>query len=614
MKKEFAIVVLIVLTVMIFLSGGTNKGLIGIPSLSPLFPDFAPFDATVTVLSNSPPIILDLDTQIYVCEDESADYHFNVEDVDVNLNRVEINPPSLFFTQRTSTPGVGETIYGYRIFSGIMGKGHIGSYSRTISAFDDEGESDPNDPIPITIDVIEINHAPVVDNVGVQTVYTVGDDSSFLRHVLANDVEDGNQDAGNLVYDLEFLNSLEIFGITSNGILNFTPSYHLDLETVILPITYNLRLCVSDLGISYIHPEILNECGQDGSAIQVCQTFSISAVDDNRAPIITSYYSPDLLNLSARGTEEIYFNISGRDPDDTIPDTYWYVDDKLAFYDPFVEFSEFRYTFECGVYGVHNVSVDITDGLLNTSLFWNISLEFVDCPSSPSGGGGGGGGFSKKECVTAWGCNDWNVCQDIEASVESGALSEGDFKNISDRCRLDFFKEDCGYQLRDCFDFNYCNTTREEPEPLNHCFYVENPSCKDGVKNCHSGGCEILTDCGGPCGACPTCSDGKENQGEKGKDCGGPCPNACIIGPPFFERAIVRYTLIGAFSLLGLIILILLLRIILAKRKIGEDKKATEQVVVQRNEIVDEQAERDYIAWKKGKIHKNNKGKKKRKR
>ena len=49
------------------------------------------------------------------------------------------------------------------------------------------------------------------------------------------------------------------------------------------------------------------------------------------------------------------------------------------------------------------------------------------------------------------------------------------------------------------------------------------PSCFDGIKNCHSGGCEEGIDCGGPCKPCPSCTDGIQNQGEEGIDCGGPC-------------------------------------------------------------------------------------------
>ena len=57
------------------------------------------------------------------------------------------------------------------------------------------------------------------------------------------------------------------------------------------------------------------------------------------------------------------------------------------------------------------------------------------------------------------------------------------------------------------------------------------PSCNDMVKN----GTETGIDCGGPCAACPTCSNGikdsfaSQNWYETNVDCGGPCP-ACSGG------------------------------------------------------------------------------------
>jgi len=48
-------------------------------------------------------------------------------------------------------------------------------------------------------------------------------------------------------------------------------------------------------------------------------------------------------------------------------------------------------------------------------------------------------------------------------------------------------------------------------------------SCFDGIQN----GTETGVDCGGTCPACPTCFDGIQNQGETGVDCGGPCALTC---------------------------------------------------------------------------------------
>jgi hypothetical protein len=584
MKKEMIFFILIIS--LSFVSAGFFDKL---PDLSPYIPDFAPFDASVTIAVNLAPIITDLNNQIYVCEDESLSHYFNVSDNDANLDRVEISPASTFFVQLTSFPGIGESLYGARIFSAVLGKGDVGSYSRTVSAIDDESLLDS---MIVDIDVIEINHPPIVDNVGVQTVYTIGEDSSFYRQVLAYDVEDGNQDGGNLVYDLEFLNSADLFSITPNGIMNFTPSVDLDLNSVVLPQTYDLRLCVLDQGIGFVHPEILNECGQDGGAIEVCQVFSITVVDDNRRPIIDSNY-PIENNFSFRGTEEIYFNITDRDPDGGIPDSYWYVDGDFKEYDNSSNFDEFRHTFDCGVSGIHSVRVDSTDGLLNDSFLWNISVENVGCPSAPSGGGGGGGGgFRKPACETAWACNDWNICQDLSLSVDTGRLSIEDSEVIQENCRFDFFKDDCGFQLRGCFDVNACNTTKEKPEDIGHCLYVENPSCKDGVKNCHSGQCEVLVDCGGSCDACPTCSDGKKNQGERGVDCEGPCPNECPRIPPILQIKAVQYSLAGSIMLVLVILIIQVIRIFIARRKIGDEEEAVDYKLENDDQEIDGELEK----------------------
>jgi hypothetical protein len=63
-------------------------------------------------------------------------------------------------------------------------------------------------------------------------------------------------------------------------------------------------------------------------------------------------------------------------------------------------------------------------------------------------------------------------------------------------------------------------------------------NCYDNIKNCHDSEvrnisgqflCELDTDCGGPCEACPSCSDGIQNQAETGIDCGGPCALCTIV-------------------------------------------------------------------------------------
>ncbi len=98
------------------------------------------------------------------------------------------------------------------------------------------------------------------------------------------------------------------------------------------------------------------------------------------------------------------------------------------------------------------------------------------------------------------------------------------------------------------------------------------PSCFDGIKNCHDGSCETGIDCGGPCQNCPTCNDNIQNQGEEGIDCGGPCPFACEKETPFYISLFIISLLL---LLLILIIFIInrIIKLIRGKNLTREDKR-----------------------------------------
>ena len=174
-----------------------------------------------------------------------------------------------------------------------------------------------------------------------------------------------------------------MFNISSKGIMNFTAS-NLTFARV-----YYINVTVKDRGIESPH-ENISLCGQDGSSITSFKQFSLTVTNQNRLPNITSYY-PINFNLSGSGSDEFYFNVTTYDPDGTIPDVYWYVDNNLTFYDSGFLKSKFYYTFGCGISGNHIVRVRITDGELNDSKQWNISVQRVDCLIIPPDGGGGGG-------------------------------------------------------------------------------------------------------------------------------------------------------------------------------------------------------------------------------
>ncbi|MEK6844260.1 MAG: hypothetical protein AABX83_02435 [Nanoarchaeota archaeon] len=559
MKKEFKYrlyILLIFLLIISFFGFTFPKHFLKYfiaPVLSPFFPDFSPFNVSLSLDTNKAPLIIDIANQYFVCEGNRTDEYFNVTDLDKDPLVVGIAPSNPFFVSPISTAG-GVNITPINLFSGLLDKSRVnrnlgyGLYQEIISVSD----AQYTDIRQINITVIEKNNAPGMGNIGVRTVWTKGDDSTFYHQVLTADIEDGTQNFGNLSFSLVFLdNSPKLFNISTNGTMLFTPNATEIQNGVYNLSVYNLSLCVEDKGLINVHPLINNFCGQDGTSITSCQTFSLTITDQNRPPQIINYF-PLSFNFNALGTDNLYFNMTVRDPDGTVPDAYWYLDNSFIEYDNNSLFDEFRYNFGCGVSGLHNIRADVTDGLLNGSIQWNVSVGFIPCPSSSSSGGGGGG----STCSEKWGCLDWNICQDADSSFKTGLLSNDDFKEVKENCQLNSISSNCGFQLRDCIDVNKCKTTNKRPDLVEHCFFITNPSCFDNLKNCHSGDCELLVDCGGPCDACSTCSDGTKNQGEFGIDCGGPCPlSECPKSLPIWQRIRAQYVL-GFLVLLILIVVV----------------------------------------------------------
>jgi hypothetical protein len=211
----------------------------------------------------------------------------------------------------------------------------------------------------------------------------------------------------------------------------------------------------------------------------------------NRPPVITAW-SPLNENITIKEGQYQTFIITKYDPDGTIPSVQWYLNrqelagetnDNYTYYASYVSS------------GNYNVTVVVSDGELTDSHGWNLTVEDVYIPPyQPPPPPPPSAPIKLTRCIENWRCSSWSVCPEDEI------------------------------QIRECWDLNACGTTFNKPNESRSCIYVRVPSCFDGVRNCHHGGCEILTDCGGPCPPCPSCSDGIQNQNESGIDCGGPCP------------------------------------------------------------------------------------------
>ena len=517
--------------------------------------------------TNLAPEIEFINTSIFICENDFLSYLFNVSDVDETTPIVTMTPLNPFYLRFTKN--VNLTANEYEIFSGFLTKSHAGGvdagsrlYEESVSASDGS-----NSDLGLTnITVIEVNNGPVFQTIGVRTVYTLGDDSNLYYASQVTDTEDGNQSDGNLTFNISFSGDF-LFNVTSEGIINFTAnSSHLTGGQT--SFVHNVSVCSTDDGILNPHSDIVAQCNQGGGNITTCENFTLTITNQNRYPNITDYYPLNLTSIIP-GTTVLYFNVTEYDADGTVPDVYWYVDNIFKEYDSGSLFDEFSYSFGCGVSGEHNVTAVSTDGLLNYSVQWNITVTNVICVAGSIGGGGGGGGGVSVFCEEKWACEEWDTCQNLRDSSSSlEEISKGSVFFIKERCSLfGWSPEICGYQLRECKDLNLCNKTKLKPEVVKECHYTDDPNCFDGITNCHDGSCEVLEDCGGPCDSCQTCSDGIKNQGEEKIDCGGPCEDC--EEPLKIPYEIPIYVSIGAFGFSIVIIIILIIKYYIGLGAIG---------------------------------------------
>jgi hypothetical protein len=443
---------------------------------------------------------------LYACENERLDYWFNTSDFNEDNTIAALNDFDragflFIFPGSRKCEMTGNELISSDINKNIA-KG--GPYSIIIEASDGALAAGKQ----IRIETIEINNYPLIPELKEQTVWV--NDSLYLK-IDASDLE-----SKVLNFNVSIINqaeeSIKLFNISSIGIINYTAN---DSQAGI----YNVIVCVNDTGLLNLH-ENASLCNEDGKSKSSCKNFELTVTNENRKPNISDYGNSKTnkeLNLSIDDGEEVKFNATAIDPDRTIPGIYWYLDDIEKEYMPGdinleKAFSEFIYK---GVRGEHNITAVASDGELNDSITWNIIVNSK--PAQPQTGGGGGGGTA---CSPKWVCHDWRECQKLE---NSNIIDKDNFKRISDRCNFLLWKENCGFQIRECLDLNNCSSKVLMPENLQGCYYTPNPGCDDKIKNCHDGRCELLVDCGGPCLPCPSCDDGKRNQNEEGVDCGGPC-------------------------------------------------------------------------------------------
>lgn len=449
---------------------------------------------------NDPPVLNSTPDQ-QLCEDWYYFYHINATDDDIL--HVQCNTQHLHFYDNTSLFVIGE---------------HTGDISLTPSAsevgfqivriYATDGELVDYQNVGFT--VIEVNDKPVLQSIGSKTIRV---NESLYINADANDEEDGSDPATNLTFNVTFLTGTKFFDIDPlTGVVNVTTN---DSSNG----TYLVRICVNDTRLSNPHVNATSVCG-DGNSKSDCEDVSITVTSANRAPNITSYLP--LTNMTINETEQINFSVTADDPDGGLLTFYWYKGGiQVAYNYSIYNFSNYTFSTSLGDAGKYNITINVSDGALNATLTWVITVvqQVTPTPVTPSGGGGGGGGA----CEEIWKCTDWSFCQNTTAT-QSQLMLQNLLIKIIDDCKKQNISGNCGFQMRKCEQVSNCRMTYKRPAELQACIFTLFPSCYDGIRNCHEGKCEILADCGGPCEECPTCSDGIKNQGEDWIDCGGPCP------------------------------------------------------------------------------------------
>ena len=379
--------------------------------------------------------MFDNTTYLYACEhNNSFEYIFNITDLDNDTSpSLAIVPQNPFYVQSLGQLYSG-VFYGRIYTLGFtLDQSDVGTYSETITVTDSDSSSDAED---VTIEVLDINKVPSIEDLGVRMIWNTGDNATFYYEWDANDVdEDGTLHDGIMNISLSYQNgsAFTLFTINATGVMNFTA----DNTTALA--THNLMICVNDSALLSPHENLSTHCGTTGSANTICDTFSLTITDSNRAPVIRSSY-PTNTSFSADADDTLTFRVYAYDADDNPIDYDWYVDGSFIERTSFnasanyTYSDDFTYAFPCGVTGIHTVSVNVTDGSAYDNVTWFVTVSSDSCDSSSGSSGGGGGDFTPF-CSQQWLCPHWNTCVNALSYFTSGLLDIFVYNSYLDQCQ-----------------------------------------------------------------------------------------------------------------------------------------------------------------------------------
>lgn len=491
--------------------------------------------------ANSAPIINLEQTNFLACEGAQFSTQFQITDDTTQSLNIDLSPRNPFFIR--SLENSTAELFSLNLTKDQANKAHEVTIAVQDSEFIDTKK--------VSIKVIETNNPPELETLKVQTI-SLDRTTTFSRQFEAQDLE-----SQALTFNSNFLSGEKLFDVSSSGLVEAT------LDSTKAGV-YEIEICAQDLGLTNLDNQA-EFCNENGEKKFTCNSFQLTVASTNSQPTILES-SPEKTEIKTTEGEEIIFNIQTFDPENTLPDIYWYVDTELKeFQSGLSDKKIFSTLFDCSSEGLHTVMVEITDGLLNDSLIWTVTVD-EDGTCEPK--------KKQTQCEEKWACETWVDCQNALQSHEFGSLPREDFLKISEECTaLGIATEICGFQIRTCEDANYCDTTENTPTQIKACRFLSNPSCSDEIRNCHDGSCEFKADCGGSCDSCLTCSDGIKNQGEEGTDCGGPCTAVCPTKNTLARQKAMKYGAIILIAALLIFALFKLIQIIRIKVKLSSMSK-----------------------------------------
>ncbi len=322
---------------------------------------------------------------------------------------------------------------------------------------------------------------------------------------------------------ITYFDNATLFDINSNtGIVSFTPS-------ATLKGTFSVRITAGD-----------DKGANESIAI------SLTITDKNFPPVITSF-TPEDLDIKLEAGYDYQFAYQANDPDGTIPSSNWILDNNLKSIN-----KTFVYSPSNSNIGKHTLKLVISDGLLNSSLAWDITIipenhapvlkssipnqelqqnskkerafDLDDYFSDEDGdkliySSKGNKDISVKinfadNTITFTTPNRWYGTEYVIFTADDGnliATSNNITLNVkgaaipaSTSCAPSWSctawePANCPIaeqQARECQDLNNCGVAAGKPAETKSCSYA--PSCEDNIKNQGEEG----IDCGGPCKAC----------------------------------------------------------------------------------------------------------------